>query len=334
MVGAVGAAVAVLLILIRCLMGKKANAPLGLFVLSLLVILGSGFLPAEAPLDIPFLSSREKAHAVDAQASPVNDTVPVDFMGRMLPLGNSFVSFDLYPITSETGDFLYNISVGNTTKSIIEHVSSEELTAFIQMLDFTGTNGNVVLLFEDGTGLSLTQFICTVYAGYGYFDVSTGKCSMIERLGAIWNDTGTGWYYTPVQEMQAAEPIVMVERSPNKYPTALDTTMDALCVTLADNFGEGHYALTYTDTGAEINVWRDNIASSAASAVTGDETAKEAWDLMADSQKILCNTICEQVKAIGQEEYYVTLNVLNDQDTSRNLLTILNGLVIYDAVNG
>ena len=335
MVGAVGAVVSVLLIVVLCFMGKKTGAPLALFILSLALVLGSGLLPADEPVNIPFLKRGSTPRAETVQATPVNETVETGTaIGDMIPLGSSFVTFNLQPVTSGTGSTLFHIGVGHTTREVIENVSSDELTAFMQALDFTGTNGNVVLMFEDGTGLSIMESFRTVYADYGIIDISEGNFTMTERLGSIWNDAETGWSYATLQEMQAADQIVMAERNPNKYPTDLDTTMSALSTALLESFGEGHYALEYDDRSATINVWGDNAAAGAASAAEGDESAMEAWSPVVESQKFLCNTICEQVKALGKDEYYVTLNVLNDLDTSKTLLSILNGLVIYDAVNG
>ena len=67
--------------------------------------------------------------------------------------------------------------------------------------------------------------------------------------------------------------------------------------------------------------------------MAGDANAISSWDYMVDSQKTLCNSIVEQAEDIGFENYYVMLNVMNDLDHSKTLLSILNGVVIYDAVN-
>lgn len=52
-----------------------------------------------------------------------------------------------------------------------------------------------------------------------------------------------------------------------------------------------------------------------------------------ESQKTVCNTMYEQAKEDGRENYNVVLNVLDNVDKSRTLLTILNGSVVYDSVN-
>lgn len=334
MIGAVGAAVAVLLIVVLCLMGKKAVGPLVLFALSLAAVFGSGFLPAESPApSLPWKADRP----APAQATPVSETVEPEVVtgaGSMVSLGSAFVSFDLYELPGGTGEA---VLAGYTTKSVIENITSAELTAFMEELDFTGTNGTILLLFGDGTGLTIRQPLCTVYADYGYIDDNGGRFAMTGRLGAVRNDPGdpeTGWYYTTIQEMQTAKQIVTAQRNPNKYPSALDNTMDTLLATLTESFGEGHCAIEYDETSAAINVRGSTAAQSAAAAAAGDESAVEAWNLMVTRQQALCNTIRDQVRAIGQEDYYVTLHVLNDQDTSKVLLSVLNGFVIYDAVNG
>ena len=117
------------------------------------------------------------------------------------------------------------------------------------------------------------------------------------------------------------------------YTLNLDTIAAIWRIFLAESFGEDNYELEYDDTGMTINVWGDGVALDAASAATGDENAKAAWATLVDSQKTLCSTILGQIEDSGIENYYVMLNVLNDMDKSKTLLSTLNGTVIYDAVN-
>lgn len=119
----------------------------------------------------------------------------------------------------------------------------------------------------------------------------------------------------------------------NEYTMDLDTVIAILRITLSQNFGEDYYTMEYDDTGVTINVWGDGIALGAVTAIS-DEDAKESWDFMVESQTGFCDIICEQIESAGIENYYVMLNVLNEMDKDRTLLSILNGAVIYDAVNG
>lgn len=113
----------------------------------------------------------------------------------------------------------------------------------------------------------------------------------------------------------------------------IDTTMGILRTTLSQNFGENNYTLEYDDKAVTINLWGENIAVGATLAAAGDVDAKTAWASVVEGQKSLCNSIMEQIKTTGIDNYYVAINVLNDLDKDKTLLSILNGVVIYDATN-
>lgn len=114
----------------------------------------------------------------------------------------------------------------------------------------------------------------------------------------------------------------------------LKTFMVLLESNLKQNFGENNCTLEYDETAVTINVWADNIALGVVSAIAGNSESIQSWNLMVDSQKTLCDSIVNELKEIGIENYPVMLNVLNELDKTKVLLTVLNGNVIYDAVNG
>lgn len=117
------------------------------------------------------------------------------------------------------------------------------------------------------------------------------------------------------------------------YALGFEATVALWRIALAENFGENNYELEYDDMGMTVNLWADNIALGAAAALGGSQEAKEAWDFVVESQTSLCNQISESIEDTGKENYYIMLNVLNDMDKSKTLLSVLNGVVIYDAVN-
>ncbi len=161
------------------------------------------------------------------------------------------------------------------------------------------------------------------------------------------SSTGADTQRTEQQEQQASSENTSVE--PNKKSDSTESgnpsdtsenaadlvaVMSLLRDAAVQNYGENNYTLEYDETGVTLSLWKDNLAMGSALAATGDESAKEAWGNMVESHKTLCNSIVTQTKDIGLENYYVTVNVLNDMDKSKTLLTILNGVVVYDAVNG
>lgn len=135
----------------------------------------------------------------------------------------------------------------------------------------------------------------------------------------------------PEETTPTTEPTKPAE---SEYTIDLDTFMAVLRVMISQNFGENNYTMEYDGTGVTINLWSDNIAMGVAAAAIGDADALASWDYMVDSQKTLCNSIVKQAEDVGLENYYVMLNVLNDLDHSKTLLSVMNGVVIYDAVNG
>jgi hypothetical protein len=84
--------------------------------------------------------------------------------------------------------------------------SSDDLSAFIGALDFDSYGyDNIVLEFEDGTGIVFSKGMASFTDTYGVVDVSAGNFEIVESLGSIWNDTGDGWYYMTAEEMEAAD---------------------------------------------------------------------------------------------------------------------------------
>lgn len=135
-----------------------------------------------------------------AEPAPVADAYNVQ-------LGERFVTIKKHPVLNGSGNsVVLNIGVGEIAKADMEKISSDDLDAFIAGLDFDSYGyNNIVLEFDDGTGLIFVKGMSGFSNEYGVVDVSKGKFEMIEKLGAIWNDTGEGWYYMTVEEMEAKD---------------------------------------------------------------------------------------------------------------------------------
>lgn len=183
---------------------------------------------------------------------------------------------------------------------------------------------------------SVGALACFIVGGIAFFSgrgETAAQPSPIQTAQATAPPSAPSAGVGESDEPQNTDDPVQSERNED-YTLDLDTIAAIWRISLAENFGENNYELEYDDTGMTINVWGDGVALDAASAALGDEDAKEAWAVLVDSQKTLCVTILEQVEDLGIENYYVVLNVLNDMDKSKTLLSTLNGTVVYDAVNG
>lgn len=131
-----------------------------------------------------------------------SDSPPLSYA---VPLGDTSVLIQNHPVSSGSGEHILNIGVGKTTTDVMASITSDELSAFISALDFdTYEYQNIVLSFEDGTGLVFMKDICVVTAEYGYVNIDPYEFEMTALLGTIWNK-GDGWYYMTAAEMAAAD---------------------------------------------------------------------------------------------------------------------------------
>ena len=83
-----------------------------------------------------------------------------------------------------------------------------------------------------------------------------------------------------------------------------------------------------------ISVQRDGIALAAVLA-ENDSSYLEQWYSMRDNLGSLCTSLLNLVKTITSEDSaFVSISLMNDQNTDMVLLTILNSVVVYDSVDG
>ena len=100
------------------------------------------------------------------------------------------------------------------------------------------------------------------------------------------------------------------------------------------SFGE-NYDMTYDDSGITVNVWQDGVAETAVLAKNGDKEAKETWDKLVESMRKMSEETKEKTMIqYGYGDKILVVNVLNDAAKDNTLLTVSDGVVFYDAVNG
>ena len=67
--------------------------------------------------------------------------------------------------------------------------------------------------------------------------------------------------------------------------------------------------------------------------INENESYKESWDVMVGNITELSISSQDLVESIGVQNVQVIINVLNDLNKNLTLLTVTNGVVIYDWVN-
>ena len=119
--------------------------------------------------------------------------------------------------------------------------------------------------------------------------------------------------------------------------TEVDMSVVASAIkTVLDKNAEGtgiEYSLEYDDTGLVIAAKASGVAAEVAQAkADGYDDTYEPWVTMRDSMVNLCNSAVDAVEAFGVTGKYVTVTVVNDANEDNTLLTIMNGVVVYDVM--
>ena len=102
-------------------------------------------------------------------------------------------------------------------------------------------------------------------------------------------------------------------------------------VALKDNYD--NYTIDTSDDMISISVWGDGVAVGSTYAKLGNETALSSWNSLVDSMVAMDKSFVELAEASGRDDLIVVVNVLNDQDTTKTLLTVANGVVFYNSVS-
>lgn len=99
-----------------------------------------------------------------------------------------------------------------------------------------------------------------------------------------------------------------------------------------DNFE--NYDISCEENTITVNLWMDGLTTSAILASSGNEEALASWNTVVEGAKSYSTATSETVDSLGLDDVVVVVNILNDQNTEKVLLSILNGVVVYDSVNG
>lgn len=102
---------------------------------------------------------------------------------------------------------------------------------------------------------------------------------------------------------------------------------------LAENYGENNYSTEWNNDTYIVNVWREGLSEGVVYAKLGNEELLNTWNIsVVDSICSLSTTIKEAASTNGLN-IDVKINVLNDANLDKILLTVLNGEVLYNVLN-
>lgn len=96
-----------------------------------------------------------------------------------------------------------------------------------------------------------------------------------------------------------------------------------------------NYKAEYDESGITVNLWEDGVAAMSVMARNGDQEAQAEWDNLVEGIKEMTTATKEQtMNKYGYGDKMFVVNVLNDAKKEATLLTVADGVVFYDAVNG
>lgn len=135
----------------------------------------------------------------------------------------------------------------------------------------------------------------------------------------------------PEPEIAASEDLATSD-SDSSGDMTLDLMAAAFKLTLQDSFKNSD--LTYDDTSITMTVWEDDVAAGAFLAQQGNEELQDAWNDMRENMRKMCQAARDSLDKSGFENVSVTLNLQNDMNEDNVLLSVVDGVVVYDAVYG
>lgn len=130
---------------------------------------------------------------------------------------------------------------------------------------------------------------------------------------------------TAVVETVAATEAVEVDSA------TLDAAVSLIKTAVGDNFK--NFEIYHENNIITINIWEDGIAFGASLVASGNVENAKAWDDLVENQKEFCKSICDFVDTLGLDDVMVMVNVLNDGNRDNVLLSVAEGVVVYNCVN-
>lgn len=112
-------------------------------------------------------------------------------------------------------------------------------------------------------------------------------------------------------------------------------SLDALCVAIESVLDKNYSGIDVTQDGESItvNLWVDGLCMELTLAEqSGNDNYKETWETAKANTVSLAKSICDLVDTSGYTDVFVTLNVLNDLNHDNVLLSIFEGIVIFDVM--
>ena len=142
---------------------------------------------------------------------------------------------------------------------------------------------------------------------------------------------------TPAPQTQAVEPSAEITDAP-EASDAQDAviSLDDLCATIESILDDGGSGVdvTHEEAAISVNVWLNGLCMEMTLAQeSGNDSYQETWDSIRANFVSLSESIGELVDTVGHTDVRVTVNILNDLNRDNVLLSVFEGIVIFDVMD-
>ncbi len=119
-------------------------------------------------------------------------------------------------------------------------------------------------------------------------------------------------------------------------PDSSEATVDTVAQAVSDSLGGGFETIQVGtgDNSVSVGLSSTGVGDLASKADSGDEKAVAEWQALADSVTSVCSTIRSDLDDAGLNDMSIAFTVTNDLDSDYVLLTVQDGSVVFDVLDG
>ena len=162
---------------------------------------------------------------------------------------------------------------------------------------------------------------------------------VIMAFGAVFGSNNKG---NDADAAPTATPEVTATAAPTEAPTAapeasstaeVTTESVASLVKLAtkDNFDD--VDVTVDGDIITVNIKQNGIAAAYTLVAAGDADSKASWDELVQNQVAMCNQLKDSAHDLGRDDIVFIVQVLNDLSPDKTLVSVVDGVVYYNAAD-
>lgn len=181
-------------------------------------------------------------------------------------------------------------------------------------------------MYRVGVDIVAGEYKLTSTDGSGYYAIYN---SSIAPLDIVDNNLFSTNSYVTVSDGQYIKisgcTATLVSASGEKTATVND-----LLSVIRDNLNYNNLSVTEKDGVIFIEYWMDGLSASIEAIKAGDTDKESLWNSLIDAEKKQCSRVMEALESLGMD-YSVSWNILNDKNKESSLLTIVDGVVTYNA---